>query len=99
LPTFLQKAENFYGATFVVGWDTFKRISDPKYGKIDDVITMLQGQESKFIVFHRVMDGKASQDEGTEGIHWQFLKMAQIISPEILPPLDISSSKIRKGKS
>lgn len=97
LATFMQKAEYFYGATFVVGWDTFKRISDPKYGKIDEVVATLIHQDSKFIVFHRIMDGRASHEEGLDGIDPRFLKMAQIIPPDILPPVDMSSSKIRRS--
>jgi hypothetical protein len=95
----MQKAEYFYGATFVVGWDTFKRISDPKYGKIDEVVATLVRQNAKFIVFHRIMDGRASHEEGLDGIDPRFLKMAQIIPPDILPPVDMSSSKIRRSQT
>lgn len=95
LATFMQKAEYFYDATFVVGWDTFKRISDPKYGKIDEVVATLIRQKAKFIVFHRIMEGKASHEEGLEGIEPRFLKMAQIIPPDVLAPVDMSSSRIR----
>ena len=95
LATFMQKAEYFWNATFVVGWDTFKRISDPKYGKIDEVVATLIRQKSKFIVFHRIMDGKSSHEEGIEGIDPRFLGISEIISPEVLPPSDMSSSKIR----
>ena len=96
LPTFMAKSEHFYGATFVVGWDTFVRISDPKYGKLDAVVNMLQQQNAKFIVFHRTMNGKSSPDEGTEGIDWRFLKMSNIVPPEVFPPIEMSSSEIRK---
>jgi len=97
LATFMQKAEYFPGATFVVGWDTFKRISDPKYGKIDEVLATLIRQNSKFFVFHRIMEGKASHEEGLDGIDPRFLNMSQIIPPNVLPPVDMSSSKIRRG--
>lgn len=99
LATFMQKAEYFYGATFVVGWDTFKRISDPKYGKIDEVVSTLLRQDAKFIVFHRIMDGRASHEEGLEGIDPRFLKMSQIIPPDVLAPVDMSSSKIRRSQT
>jgi nicotinic acid mononucleotide adenylyltransferase len=98
LPTFQQKALHFYGATFVVGWDTFKRICDPKYGNLEKVITTFQEQDIKFLVFHRAADGKVSTDENTDGFPWQILKMAQIIPPDVLPPVDMSSSEIRKNK-
>lgn len=98
LATFMQKAEHFWNATFVVGWDTFKRISDPKYGKIEEVVSTLIRRRSKFIVFHRIMDGKPSHEEGIEGIDPRFLEMSEIISPEVLPPSDMSSSKIRQEK-
>lgn len=99
LATFMQKAEYFPEATFVVGWDTFKRISDPKYGKIDEVVETLIRQKSKFIVTHRITDGKSSHEEGLSGIDPRFLKMAQIIPPDVLPPVDLSSSKIRREQT
>jgi len=99
LATFMQKAEYFPGATFVVGWDTFKRISDPKYGKIDEVVETLVRQNAKFIVFHRIMDGRASYEEGLKEIEPRFLNISQIIPPDVLPPVDMSSSKIRRSQT
>ena len=96
LPTFVEKAQHFYGATFVLGWDTLLRISDPKYGKIDEVVNIFEQQNAQFIAFHRVMNGKSSHDEGTEGIDHRILKRTQIVPPEISPPIEMSSSEIRK---
>lgn len=94
LPTFMEKAKFFPGTTFVVGWDTFKRINDPKYGNLSEVIDTLK-KDSAFIVVHRITDGMNSVDDNLEGIHPEILKLSRIISPDILPPSDISSSKIR----
>lgn len=97
LPTFVQKAQHFPGATFVVGWDTFKRISDPKYaGNIAEVVQQFMAQDVKFLVFHRITDGKSSVDENLDGIFQPMLALAQIIPPNVLPPVDMSSSEIRK---
>lgn len=101
LPTFVEKAKQFPGATFVVGWDTFRRICDSKYGDLYKVISAFQEYDTKFIVFHRIQDGKSSVDENTDGFSHparQILKMAQIIPPDVLPPVDMSSSEIRKKK-
>lgn len=96
LPTFKQKAEHFPDATFIVGWDTFRRISDPQYGKIDEVIEAFLKHKSKFIVFHRIINGKDSYEEELIGIDPRFLAISRIIPPEESNLIDISSSGIRR---
>lgn len=96
LPTFTAKAQRFPGSTFVVGWDTFKRISDSKYGNVADAYQTFITTGTKFLVFHRIVNGKPSHDEGMEGIFQPMLSIAQIVPPEDLPPLEISSSQIRR---
>lgn len=96
LPTFMQKANKFKNATFVVGWDTFKRISDPKYANIEEVVATFINQNTKFIVFHRIMNGKSSHEENSN-IDPRILNLATIIPPDAIPLLDISSSQIRKN--
>lgn len=98
LPTFLQKAEHFPGASFVVGWDTFVRICDPKYGDLNKVIEVFERQDVNFIVFHRIQNGKSSTEETTDGLHPQIMKRAKIVSPNVLAPVDMSSSDLRKKK-
>jgi len=56
-PTFLEKANLFYGATFVVGYDTAKRIVDEKYGPIDPVMETFNERRTQFIIFGREKDG------------------------------------------
>ncbi len=98
LPTFMDKANYFYNATFIVGWDTLKRICDPKYANLDEVFDTFEKQQTKFIVFHRIINGVSSADEGTEGLDPRILKFVQFVSPESLPPNDVSSSSIRSKK-
>jgi nicotinic acid mononucleotide adenylyltransferase len=95
LPTFMDKANYFYNTTFIVGWDTFKRICDPKYADLDEVSDTFEKQNTRFIVFHRIINGVSSADEGTEGLDPRIVKFAEFVSPESLPPTDVSSSSIR----
>lgn len=99
LPTFMEKSSVFKNATFVVGWDTFVRISDPKYADIDKVIEAFTKNGTKFIVVHRIINGKSSHLETTENIHPKMLEFATIISHEIHEPSSLSSSEIRKKRS
>lgn len=95
-PTFAEKALAFPLARFLVGWDTFRRISDPKYGDLEKVIKTFQSQGTHFLVFHRIMDGKSSAEESIDQIHPKLLEIATIFPQETLPPIEISSTAIRK---
>ena len=95
-PTFAEKSLCFPGAKFLIGWDTFKRISDPKYGNLDWVIKTFQETGIKFLVFHRIMNGRSSALEGTDGIRPEILEISTIFPENTLPPVEISSSEIRK---
>lgn len=61
LPTFLEKARQFPGATFVVGLDTLIRIADPRYygneALRDEAIRELAGCGVSWIVFGREIEG------------------------------------------
>lgn len=62
-PTFVQKAELFPGATFVVGADTLARIADLRYygdiaTKRDAALAALAAQGVRFLAFGRVVDGR-----------------------------------------
>lgn len=96
-PTFMEKARDFYNTTFIVGWDTLKRICDPKYANLDEVFKTFDEQKTRFIVFHRIINGVSSAVEGTDGLDPRILKYIQIIPPEALPPTDVSSSSIRNS--
>ena len=57
-PTFLQKAELFPGAAFVLGWDTAVRVVDPKYyggeaGR-DSALAALRDRGCRLVVGGRV---------------------------------------------
>ncbi|MEM8769300.1 MAG: hypothetical protein AAGE43_17815 [Pseudomonadota bacterium] len=62
LPTFLEKARRFPGATFVVGLDTLVRIADVRYyGNVtlrDEALAELIEQDARYLVFGRVLDGE-----------------------------------------
>ena len=57
-PTFAKKALIFPGTTFLVGWDTAKRIVDPKYGNVDKAITTFEKTGVRFIIFGREINGE-----------------------------------------
>ena len=61
LPTFVEKARKFPGATFVVGTDTLKRIADPRYyggpRERDGQLTEMLERGVRFLVFGRLLDG------------------------------------------
>ena len=63
LPTFVEKAGAFGGATFVVGTDTIVRIADPRYygGRTsarDAAIARIAATSSRFLVFGRLVDDR-----------------------------------------
>ncbi|MCL6503488.1 MAG: hypothetical protein K6T86_12440 [Pirellulales bacterium] len=61
-PTFVEKAELFPGATFVVGADTIVRIAEPRYyGSIsarDEALARLADRGCRFLVFGRMHQGR-----------------------------------------
>jgi len=97
-PTFIEKAEAYPGATFIVGADTMLRIADSKYYDdldIDTAIKKMAARGISFLVFGRVIDN-------------QFSELTDLVLPESLMALcagvkatefrrDISSSDARRG--
>lgn len=62
-PTFVEKAKLFPEATFIIGFDTATRIMDPKYaGPIEDVLAFFEKNNTKFILFPRIIDGVLKDD-------------------------------------
>jgi hypothetical protein len=62
-PTFVEKAELFPGAMFIVGADTLARIAEPRYyggdaASRDEAIAAIGGLGCRFLVFSREMDGR-----------------------------------------
>jgi nicotinic acid mononucleotide adenylyltransferase len=94
-PTFVDKIRAFPGSTFVVGWDTFRRIADPKYGNVQDVLNTLHQCNARFLVFHRIVNGKSTHENG-DFIPVSLMNLARIIPPDELPPTDHNSTDIRR---
>lgn len=61
-PRFVDKAEIFPGATFVVGADTIVRIAEPRYyGSVsarDEALDLLAARGCRFLVFGRLHEGR-----------------------------------------
>ena len=98
LPTFLAKCKAFPNATFVMGWDTFVRLGDPKYADLNEVVETFKRRGTKFVVFHRIVNGVSSAEAASTLIYPPLLEFVEIIPPAELPLVEISSSIIRKGK-
>lgn len=96
LPTFMEKARFFPKSTFVVGWDTFRRISDPVYANLNKVIKTFKENETKFLVFHRIENGKISTNDDLKLIHPEIINLSQIVSCDAI---EISSRELRKIKN
>jgi cytidyltransferase-like protein len=98
-PTFVSKAEVFPNSTFVVGWDTFKRIADPKYygglKGLNSALEQLRQFNTQFLVFHRIIEGKSSVDEPIDSIPSELHAMSRICGEDILPVTNFSSKAIR----
>ena len=92
LPTFLDKARHFRGATFAVGVDTLVRIADPAYygseAARDAAITELVALGTRFIVFGRVLNG-------------EFQGLADVTLPDALEALctRVSEAEFRESIS
>lgn len=97
--TFVAKAEAFPNSQFVVGWDTFKRIADPKYYGGEEglykALSRLRQLNTQFLVFHRIIDGQSSANDLINGIPTELLAMSTICGEDVLPATDLSSTKIR----
>lgn len=97
LPTFLKKSNYFKNAWFVVGWDTFVRIIDPKYADLNEVFEAFENNNSHFLVFHRIINGVDSSTLSTKDFPIEIMRRTEVISTKYLPAVDMSSSQIRKG--
>lgn len=95
LPTFLKKSNYFKNAWFIVGWDTFVRIIDPKYADLDKVFEAFENNNSHFMVFHRILNGVDSSTLSTKNFPIEIMKRTEIIGTEYFPAIDMSSSQLR----
>lgn len=101
-PRFVEKAELFPGAAFVVGADTLSRIADERYyhGNLEDrdaAIGRLEQARARFLVFGRTCEGR-------------FLTLADLSLPPRLAAVcdgvpaaefrdDVSSTDLRTASS
>ena len=92
LPTFLEKSCYFKNATFIVGWDTFIRILDPKYADLNKVYEAFKENNSRFLVFHRITDG-INSNSLTCNFPKEIMERTEII--DSLPASDLSSRFLR----
>lgn len=99
-PTFAEKAELFPKATFIIGWDTLKRIGDYKYYSgtdgLNKALNRIIELGTKFIVFHRIINGE--EENSLDGIPSKLLNICKII-PEYLSNAHLSSKEIRNEKT
>lgn len=98
--TFEEKAKIFPHSNFVIGWDTLKRIGELRYyrdqGHLESVLDLFDELEISFAVFHRIINGESTAQQGTHGIHPKLLERSTIFGEQVLPPSPVSSSEIRK---
>jgi len=99
-PLFIDKARLFPSCTFVIGWDTFVRIVDPKYYGNDeslmrDALSLMRSLHCRFLVAGRIdpKDGNFHSLD-SHNIPLGFEDMF-IPVPEELFRLDISSTELR----
>lgn len=99
-PTFAEKAEQFPGATFIVGVDTLRRIAEARYyghdlAARDAALHAIAARDCHFLVFGRQAEGR-------------FLSLADLQLPEALRKIcqgisaeqfreDISSTELRQA--
>lgn len=101
-PTFVEKAELFPDATFVVGADTMQRIADPKYyggsaAALAAAIDALTARGSRFLVFGRTFAGRFQTLHDLE-LPAALRTLCREV-PEAQFHYDISSTEIRQGEA
>ncbi len=101
-PTFVSKSRLFPGATFIVGYDTAKRILETRfYDDSDDqmqtALSDIYSQGCSFLVAGRVDDDGIFYEAVELEVPEPFRKMFQFIPPGRFR-LDISSSELRRIK-
>ena len=101
-PTFVSKARLFPGTTFIVGYDTAKRILearfyDDSYKLLHAALSEMNHQGCSFLVAGRVDDSGTFFEATDLEVPDPFLKMFQFMPPGHFR-LDISSSELRRIK-
>lgn len=95
-PTFVNKAKMFFGNTFIVGYDTFKRICDLKYYKdqneFNAALELFEKNSIRWLIFPR-----PNQDFDLLFYPREITKYTTVESEFV--PLNISSTMIREQSS
>lgn len=94
--TFAEKCEEFPGATFIVGYDTAKRICNPKYGDLEQAFEDMRLHQIRFLVFGREVNGV--YNSGLDEFPEQFRALATA-STQSRKYTAISSTEIRRSTS
>lgn len=101
-PTFIEKAELFPGATFMLGVDTLERIADPRYyghdaEARDRALERIAAAGCRFLVFGRsIRDGFVGLDD----LAWPpTLRTISSAVPEHRFRHDLSSSELRQSEN
>jgi len=101
LPTFIEKARQFPGCTFVVGIDTLVRIGMPRYyatvNAMQSAFAELARLDNRFLVFGRASD-EGFLTLGNSTIPDELRALCQDV-PEDDFRMDISSSAIRRQQN
>lgn len=98
-PTFLEKARQFPGATFVLGTDTLRRIADPRYYGGDPAacqraIEQIVAQGCRFLVFGRA-DGERFVSLADLGLPEALRAACQEVPADVFRD-DTSSTELRR---
>jgi hypothetical protein len=101
-PTFVSKARLFPGTTFIVGYDTARRILqtrfyDDSYEQMQAALSDINNRGCSFLVAGRVDDDGTFFEPAELEVPEPFRKMFQFIPPGHFR-LDISSSELRQIK-
>jgi hypothetical protein len=93
-PRFMDKANLFPCALFVVGYDTATRIVDPKYADLSAVQSTFERLHTRFLVFGRqTTEGFQCSHQGFP----EFFRDIAVMVPEAVFRSDVSSTQLREA--
>ena len=100
-PTFLEKARLFPGAVFLVGADTLRRISEPRYygsrGARDAAIDEIAALGNRFLAFGRLLNGRF-QSPAELDMTPTLAALCDAVAERDFR-LDLSSSRLRRDEA
>lgn len=92
---YLQKAERFPGASFVIGADVMDRILDPKWCPVDPMLKRFGELETTFYVADRTVNGETFTWAGVSRKYDLQKREARWVWKPIQGTWDVSSTEIR----